>query len=502
MARPSSSSSSSGGPPRGKGRLDSRHGHQPDAGRRGKDDDVDQPRDGHATPRQERRARAARAVARSRLRREGRRHGRRQGLAHARRGHQPSLHRRHPRHHHRAQPAVGAGRQLRVLRRRHPRQRRDRSAPGHVGPRDGHERSLPAQDASSASAARRAARRAKSASTSPRRARSWPIMALASDYVDLEKRLARIVIGNTYDGKAVTAGDIHAASAMTAVLRDALKPNLVQTDEGGPAIVHCGPFGNIAHGCNSVIATRLAINLGDYAITEGGFGFDLGGEKFLDIKCRLAGIWPRAVVVVATLRALKMHGGAPVKTCGQPDAEKLKKGIEHLEKHLETAQAFGLKPIVAINVFPNDTEGEIEMVETAVAAPRRSSRALRGLRQGRRRRARPRARRRRGRRRHRRRAAARSLHLRGRRRARGQDPQDRAHRVRREGRHLHRPRGEEPSSHSRARLRAAAHLHGEDADVAHRRSRPSSGVPVTSRSPCARCASRPARASSSRSPAT
>ena len=193
------------------------------------------------------------------------------------------------------------------------------------------------------------------------------IMSLASDHADLEKRLSRIVIGQTYEGKAVTAGDIQAASAMTAVLRDALKPNLVQTEEGGPAIVHCGPFGNIAHGCNSVIATRLAMNLGDYAITEAGFGFDLGGEKFLDIKCRLAGVWPRAVVIVATLRALKMHGGAPVKTCGEPDVEKLKKGIEHLEKHLETAQAFGLQPIVAINVFPNDTEGEIAMVEKAVA---------------------------------------------------------------------------------------------------------------------------------------
>lgn len=192
------------------------------------------------------------------------------------------------------------------------------------------------------------------------------IMALAKDHADLEARLSRIVVGQTYDGKAVTAGDIQAASAMTAVLRDALKPNLVQTEEGGPAIVHCGPFGNIAHGCNSVIATRLAMNLGDYAITEAGFGFDLGGEKFLDIKCRLAGVWPRALVLVATLRALKMHGGAPVKTCGEPDADRLKKGIEHLEKHLETAHAYGLKPIVAINVFPNDTAGEIEMVESAV----------------------------------------------------------------------------------------------------------------------------------------
>ncbi len=194
------------------------------------------------------------------------------------------------------------------------------------------------------------------------------ILALASSHADLEARLGRIVVGHTFDGKHVTAADIGAASAMTAVLRDALQPNLVQTEEGGPAIVHCGPFGNIAHGCNSILATRLAMSLGDYAITEAGFGFDLGGEKFLDIKCRQAGIWPRAVVLVATLRALKMHGGAPVKTCGEPDAERLKKGIEHLEKHLETASAFGLKPVVAINVFPNDPPEEIALVEKAVGA--------------------------------------------------------------------------------------------------------------------------------------
>ena len=154
---------------------------------------------------------------------------------------------------------------------------------------------------------------------------------------------------------------------MAAVLRDALQPNLVQTEEGGPAIVHCGPFGNIAHGCNSVLATRLAMQLGDYAITEAGFGFDLGGEKFLDIKCRQAGIWPRALVLVATLRALKMHGGAPVKEAGNVNLEALKKGIEHLEKHLETSHAFGLTPIVAINVFPNDTEEELKIVEAAAA---------------------------------------------------------------------------------------------------------------------------------------
>ena len=191
------------------------------------------------------------------------------------------------------------------------------------------------------------------------------IMALASSPADLEARLGRIVVGYTFSGNAVTANDIQAAPAMAAVLRDALQPNLVQTEEGGPAIVHCGPFGNIAHGCNSVLATRLAMQLGDYAITEGGFGFDLGGEKFLDIKCRQAGIWPRALVLVATLRALKMHGGAPVKEAGNPNEAALRKGIEHLEKHLETAQAFGLKPVVAINVFPTDTDDEIQIVEKA-----------------------------------------------------------------------------------------------------------------------------------------
>jgi formate--tetrahydrofolate ligase len=193
------------------------------------------------------------------------------------------------------------------------------------------------------------------------------IMALARDYEDLETRLRRIVVGTTYEGKAVTAGDVGAASAMTAVLRDALKPNLVQTREGGPAIVHCGPFGNIAHGCNSVLATRMAVQFGDYAITEAGFGFDLGGEKFLDIKCRETGMWPRLVVIVATLRALKMHGGAPVKHAGDPDAERLKAGLSHLEKHIQNAHAFGLAPVIAINVFPNDVRPELEMVEHAAA---------------------------------------------------------------------------------------------------------------------------------------
>ncbi|MBL0195032.1 MAG: formate--tetrahydrofolate ligase [Myxococcales bacterium] len=193
------------------------------------------------------------------------------------------------------------------------------------------------------------------------------ILALASDYADLEARLGRILVGQDTEGAAVTAADVDAASAMTALLRDALSPNLVQTAEGGPAIVHCGPFANIAHGCNSVLATRLAMSLGDYAITEAGFGFDLGGEKFLDVKCRLAGIFPRAIVLVVTLRALKMHGGAPVKQAGEPDAARLQAGLAHLEKHIENARAFGLTPIVAVNAFPNDTQEELAQVEAAAA---------------------------------------------------------------------------------------------------------------------------------------
>ena len=184
------------------------------------------------------------------------------------------------------------------------------------------------------------------------------------------------------------------AGAMTAVLRDALKPNLVQTEEGGPAIVHCGPFGNIAHGCNSVVATRLAMNLGDYAITEAGFGFDLGGEKFLDIKCRQAGIWPRALVLVATLRALKMHGGAPVKTCGEPDAEQLEEG--HRAPREAPRDRARLRPQAdrRDQRLPERHRGRDRDGRGGGRRARRAARALRGLRQGRRGRARPRARRR------------------------------------------------------------------------------------------------------------
>jgi formate--tetrahydrofolate ligase len=191
------------------------------------------------------------------------------------------------------------------------------------------------------------------------------IVALAKDPADLEARLARIVVGSSSAGAAITAGDVGASGAMTALLRDALKPNLVQTAEGGPALVHAGPFGNIAHGCNSVIATRLGISTGDYCVTEAGFGFDLGGEKFLDIKCRSMGVWPRAMVLVATLRALKMHGGVPVKTAGEPNPAALERGVEHLEKHLETATFFGLPVVVAINVFPHDTPEELAIVDAA-----------------------------------------------------------------------------------------------------------------------------------------
>jgi formate--tetrahydrofolate ligase len=194
------------------------------------------------------------------------------------------------------------------------------------------------------------------------------ILALASGPEDLEARLGRIVVGSSSRGEAITAADVGAAGAMTALLRDALQPNLVQTAEGGAAIVHAGPFGNVAHGCSSVLGTRLGATYADYVVTEAGFGFDLGGEKFLDIKCREMGIWPRLVVLVATLRALKMHGGAPVKAAGEPNATALELGLDHLERHLESVRGFGLQSIVALNVFPNDTAEEIALLERFLAA--------------------------------------------------------------------------------------------------------------------------------------
>lgn len=191
------------------------------------------------------------------------------------------------------------------------------------------------------------------------------ILALATSAEDLERRLGAIVVGTSVTGAPVTAADVGAAGAMTALLRDALKPNLVQTAEGGPALVHAGPFGNIAHGCSSVLATRLARASADYVVTEAGFGFDLGGEKFLHLKCRSAGMWPRAVVLVVTLRALKMHGGADVKGAAEPGPAALERGLEHLFHHLETAGSFGLRAVVAINAFPGDAADEMALVERA-----------------------------------------------------------------------------------------------------------------------------------------
>ena len=190
------------------------------------------------------------------------------------------------------------------------------------------------------------------------------VLCLASDIPDLKARLGRIVVGYTYDDAPVTAADMKAAGAMAALLKDALKPNLVQTLEHTPALIHGGPFANIAHGCNSVTATRMALKLGDYAITEAGFGADLGAEKFLDIKCRMAGLKPDAVVVVATVRALKHHGGAARAELGREDLAALERGLPNLLQHVDNIKnVFGLPCVVAINAFPTDTAAELKLVE-------------------------------------------------------------------------------------------------------------------------------------------
>jgi formate--tetrahydrofolate ligase len=190
------------------------------------------------------------------------------------------------------------------------------------------------------------------------------VFCLATGISDLKRRLASIIIGYTYDGKPVTAGDLKAEGAMTALLKDAIKPNLVQTLEHTPAFVHGGPFANIAHGCNSVIATRMAMKLSDYCITEAGFGADLGAEKFLDIKCRADGIKPSAVVIVATVRALKMHGGADKKELDIENIEALERGLPNLLRHVENiTKVYGLPAVVAINRFPADTEAELKLIE-------------------------------------------------------------------------------------------------------------------------------------------
>ena len=189
------------------------------------------------------------------------------------------------------------------------------------------------------------------------------VLCLSSSITDLKERLSRIIVGYNYSGQPVTAGDLNAQGAMTALLKDALKPNLVQTLEGTPAFVHGGPFANIAHGCNSVIATKMAVKLGDYAVTEAGFGADLGAEKFLDIKCRLSGIKPDAVVIVATIRALKMHGGLAKTELNTENLDALEKGLPNLLRHVHNIkEVYKLPSVVAVNRFPTDTDKEIDLV--------------------------------------------------------------------------------------------------------------------------------------------
>ena len=189
------------------------------------------------------------------------------------------------------------------------------------------------------------------------------VLCLSTSLANLKERLSKIIIGYTYDEKPVTAGDLKAVGAMAALLKDAIKPNLVQSLEGTPALVHGGPFANIAHGCNSIMATKMAMRLGDYAITEAGFGADLGAEKFLDIKCRYAGLKPSAVVIVATVRALKMHGGVLKTNLGEENLEALEKGMPNLLRHVKNIkEVFGLPAVVAVNQFPTDTKAELDLV--------------------------------------------------------------------------------------------------------------------------------------------
>lgn len=194
------------------------------------------------------------------------------------------------------------------------------------------------------------------------------ILCLAEDIPDLKARLSRIIVAYTFDNKPVTAGELHAEGAMAALLKDALKPNLVQTLEHVPAFIHGGPFANIAHGCNSMLATKTALHLADYVVTEAGFGADLGAEKFLDIKCRFGNLKPAAVVLVATIRALKMHGGRPKNELTESDPEAVKKGLPNLIRHIGNLQKFGVPVVVALNMFPSDTAEEKAVVEEECAA--------------------------------------------------------------------------------------------------------------------------------------
>jgi formate--tetrahydrofolate ligase len=188
------------------------------------------------------------------------------------------------------------------------------------------------------------------------------ILCLSADLVDFKARAGRVVVAETTAGAPVTAGELRAAGAMAVLMKDAIKPNLVQTLEGTPALVHGGPFGNIAHGCNSVIATRLALKLGEVVVTEAGFASDLGAEKFLDIKCRTAGLVPSVAVVVATVRALKMHGGVALADLAAEDVAAVRRGCDNLAKHVENMRLFGVSPVVALNHFTGDTDAEVAAV--------------------------------------------------------------------------------------------------------------------------------------------
>jgi formate--tetrahydrofolate ligase len=193
------------------------------------------------------------------------------------------------------------------------------------------------------------------------------VFCLAQDHDDLRERLGRMIVAYGYDKRAITAADLKAVGALVVLLKDALLPNLVQTTEGVPALIHGGPFANIAHGCNSLIATKMGLAHADWVVTEAGFAFDLGGEKFLDIKCRVGGLTPAAIVLVATVKALKLHGGADKKALDKKDLSALGQGLGNLEKHIENAGFFGRKPVVAINRFPTDSDEELQMIADACA---------------------------------------------------------------------------------------------------------------------------------------
>ncbi len=289
------------------------------------------------------------------------------------------------------------------------------------------------------------------------------ILALTADLQDLRARLGRIVVASTFEGEPVTADDLKVAGAMTVVMKDAIKPNLVQTLEGQPTLVHAGPFGNIAHANNSIIEDRVALKLGDYVVTEAGFASDLGFQKFCDIVCRSGGFRPSAGVLVTTVRATKSHGGVPFDRLTQEDLDAVRRGVDNLAQHIAIVRAYGLPCVVSINNFPSDTEAEVELMrELAVRRGRGNGRREPWVRSGRR------GRRRAGRSRRRHGRATERLppaHA-GRRDPRGADRGDRDPHLRGRRRRLPAAGCEGPRPHGRAGVRKAPRLHGEDPPVA------------------------------------